>query len=111
MPVAAMSKTKFRQGEFILDPGDTLFVYTDGVTDAINPESESFGIDRAIDALNVKPDGTPKEINDSVRSIIDEFRRDEPPFDDTTMVVFKYYGPQDDNIRESEENAAPETMD
>lgn len=111
MPVAAMSKTKFRHGEFTLDPGDTLFVYTDGVTDAINPESESFGIDRAIDALNVKPDGTPKEINDSVRSIIDEFRRDEPPFDDTTMVVFKYYGPQDDNIRESEENAALETMD
>ena len=93
MPVAAMSKTKFRHGEFDLAPGDTLFVYTDGVTDAIDPDGNSFGIERTIEALNRKPDGTPKEINDTVVDAIDEFRKEEPQFDDTTMVVMKYFGP------------------
>lgn len=92
MPVAAMSKTKFRHGEFDLAPGDTLFVYTDGVTDAIDPDGNSFGIERTIEALNRKPDGTPKEINDTVVDAIDEFRKEEPQFDDTTMVVMKYFG-------------------
>ena len=110
MPVAAMSKTKFKHGEFTLDPGDTLFVYTDGVTDAINPEGESFGVERMVEALNVKPDGTPKEINDSVREIINGFCRDEPPFDDTTMVVMKYYGPKSSPLPEASESGNSETV-
>ena len=94
MPVAAMKKTKFRQGDFDLDPGDTLFVYTDGVTDAVNSTGESFGIERTVHALNLKPDGTPRELNDIVRGAVDEFRGEEPQFDDTTMLVMKYYGPR-----------------
>ncbi len=105
MPVAAMKKTKFRQGEFDLDPGDTLFVYTDGVTDAVNHGGESFGIDRTVAALNRKPECSPKELNDIVRSAVDEFRGEEPQFDDTTMLVMKYYGPQDSAVQKTEEAA------
>ncbi len=93
LPVAAMETTKFKVGDFDLKTGDTLFVYTDGVTDALNPQGESFGIDNMVKALNRKPEGTPEEINNNVRHDIDEFRQEEPLFDDTTMVVFKYFGP------------------
>ena len=104
LPVAAMENAKFREGEFHLDPGDTLFVYTDGVTDANNPQKERFDIERMLEALNIKPDGTPKEINDNVRGAINQFMDTEPQFDDTTMMVVRYYGPADRG-EESENHA------
>ena len=99
MPVAAMMKTKFRKGEIELNPGDTLFVYTDGVTDNVNTEGESFGLERTVEALNRKPDGSTKELNDIVGGAVDEFRGEEPQFDDTTMVVMKYFGPKDPAVQ------------
>ena len=97
LPVAAMKKAKFKEGEFFLNPGDTLYVYTDGVTDANNPQKERFDVERMLDALNIKPDGTLEEINDNVRSEITKYMDGEPPFDDTTMLVFRYYGPQEED--------------
>ena len=99
-----MENAKFREGEFHLDPGDTLFVYTDGVTDANNPQKERFDIERMLEALNIKPDGTPKEINDNVRGAINQFMDTEPQFDDTTMMVVRYFGPADRG-EESENHA------
>ena len=93
MPVAALETTKFREGTIQLLPGDTLYLYTDGVTDANNPAKERFDTDRMLDALNINPNGTVKEINDNVHHAIREFMQDEPPFDDTTMLVFRYSGP------------------
>ena len=93
MPVAALETTKFREGTIQLLPGDTMYLYTDGVTDANNPAKERFDTDRMLDALNINPNGTVKEINDNVHHAIREFMQDEPPFDDTTMLVFRYSGP------------------
>lgn len=92
LPVAAIEFTKFKEDKFTLEPGDTLFIYTDGVTDANNPAHERFELDRMLTALNSCPNGTPQEINDTMRNAIAEFMQDEPQFDDTTMVVFRYFG-------------------
>ncbi len=92
MAVAALEFTKFKEGTIQLEPGDTLYLYTDGVTDANNPSKERFDTDRMVDALNINPNGTVKEINDNVHNAIRDFMQDEPPFDDTTMMVFRYNG-------------------
>ena len=94
MAVAALEFTKFKEGTIQLEPGDTLYLYTDGVTDANNPSKERFDTDRMVDALNINPNGTVKEINDNVHNAIHDFMQDEPPFDDTTMMVFRYNGPE-----------------
>lgn len=94
MAVAALEFTKFKEGTIQLEPGDTLYLYTDGVTDANNPSKERFDTDRMVDALNINPNGTVKEINDNVHNAIRDFMQDEPPFDDTTMMVFRYNGPE-----------------
>ena len=39
-------------------------------------------------------DNTVSEINDNVHNAIRDFMQDEPPFDDTTMMVFRYNGPE-----------------
>ncbi|MBR2760666.1 MAG: PP2C family protein-serine/threonine phosphatase [Solobacterium sp.] len=80
--------------EFAMSPGDSIFVYTDGVPDAVNPKSEQFGTDRLLEALNTVKSDDPKEMIDTVSNAIRGFVKDAPPFDDITMLAFTYYGPE-----------------
>ena len=90
--VATMDGVRFREHEFELAPGDSLFVYTDGVPEATNAYDELFGSDRMVDALNENPDAAPDELLVTVRRRIDEFVGDAPQFDDITMLGFVYRG-------------------
>ena len=51
--LGAMEGFKYNGYEITLEPGDSLFLYTDGVTEAANKENELFGMDRMVDALNI----------------------------------------------------------
>ena len=90
--VATMEGIKFKEHEFILEPGDCLFVYTDGVPEATNSENELFGNERMLDALNKNPDAMPKETLEHVMEGINEFVLDAKQFDDITMLCLKYFG-------------------
>ena len=90
--VAIMDGIEFRDHEFTMEPGDSLFVYTDGVAEATNSNDELFGTDRLLDALNSEPDAGPKEVLENVRNAIDVFVGDAPQFDDITMLSLKYNG-------------------
>jgi|GEM_PF-6127530 sigma-B regulation protein RsbU (phosphoserine phosphatase) len=52
IPLAIDLDTLYSQITISIAPGDRLFVYTDGVIDALNPEGESFGLARLKDALD-----------------------------------------------------------
>lgn len=82
----------FREHEFELRPGDSLFVYTDGVTEATNAEEELFGEDRLVETLNRNSEVRTAEILPVVKTAIDEFVGDAPQFDDITMMIFNYEG-------------------
>ncbi|MCR4763413.1 MAG: SpoIIE family protein phosphatase [Lachnospiraceae bacterium] len=92
--VATIEGMKFREHEFELHPGDSLFVYTDGVTEATSSDEKLFGTDRMVEALNKDPDASPKELLGNLRSAIDSFVGDAPQFDDITMLGLTYYGKQ-----------------
>ena len=92
-PVATMRKMKFREHEFELFPGDSLFVYTDGVAEATDSNNELFGAQRTLDALNKNPDAEPQEVLKNVMDGINAFVKDAEQFDDITMLSFVYYGP------------------
>ena len=81
-----------KERSFKLDPGDSLFVYTDGVTEATNSKKELFGDTRLAIALNKNSDAAPEELLKNVKDSIDEFVGDEPQFDDITMLAFRYNG-------------------
>ena len=93
--VATMEGLRFRQSAFHLDPGDRLFVYTDGVTEATNAQNELFGETRLLEALNRNPDALPDELLPQVKKEIDGFVAEAPQFDDITMLGFIYYGKVD----------------
>ena len=91
--LAAIRDAKFREYELDLAPGDSLFVYTDGVPEAINEESREYGTDRLLEVLNKYKDLPQKDILKYVRRDISFFVGEEDQFDDVTMLGFKYLGP------------------
>ncbi|MBR3277999.1 MAG: SpoIIE family protein phosphatase [Lachnospiraceae bacterium] len=91
--LAVMRDAKFREYELDLKPGDSLFVYTDGVPEAINGSSEEYGTGRLLDVLNKYKELSQKDILKYVRRDIRFFVGDEDQFDDVTMIGFKYNGP------------------
>ena len=93
LAVAAMDGVRFKQHEFQLCPGDSFFVYTDGVTEATNGQHELFGTDRMLEALNKEPDAEPDQLLKNVMDDIHRFMDGEDQFDDITMMCLKYNGP------------------
>ncbi len=92
--VAVMPDLRFREHEFVLSPGDRLFVYTDGVPEATNADNELFGAERMTAALNVDPDAAPRQVLENVRRAVDAFVQDAVQFDDLTMMCLEYIGPR-----------------
>ena len=90
--VATMEGVRFKEHDFELHPGDSLFVYTDGVAEATNLNNELYGTERMINALNKNPDAAPKEMLTTVKSSVDEFVGAAPQFDDITMLGLTYFG-------------------
>ena len=92
--VAVMEGMRFRQHEFQLNPGDSLFVYTDGVPEATDAKNELYGAERMLAALNRDPDAAPEQVLSAVRQGVDAFVGDAPQFDDLTMLCLRYHGPR-----------------
>ena len=90
--LGGMDGIKYREYELDLEPGDKLFLYTDGLAEAMNGENELFGTDRMVRALNEAATERPRKILESVRSAVDEFVGDNEQFDDLTMLCFEYKG-------------------
>jgi sigma-B regulation protein RsbU (phosphoserine phosphatase) len=90
--VSVMEGLKYKEREFMLEPGDSIFVYTDGVAEATDIEDQLFGSERLLEALNEDPDADPTKILENVKRHIDDFVAGEEQFDDITMLAFKYIG-------------------
>ena len=88
--LAGMEGMKYRAGSMTLEPGDKIFQYTDGVTEATNANNELYGMERLGAMLNKAKNGTPHEILPAVKKDIDEFVGEAPQFDDITMLCLEY---------------------
>ena len=82
----------FVNKEIILQPGDLIYQYTDGVTEAMTAEREQFGMNRLLAAANEAPSTKPEEFLPYIRGKIDEFVQEAPQFDDITMLALQYRG-------------------
>ena len=89
VPLAASRKAVFRSDEFMLEPGDTLFVYTDGVPEANNEAGELMGTDRMLEILNRMPDASPRDVISNVKDGMAEYVKSAEQFDDTTMLCIR----------------------
>ncbi|GHM99984.1 hypothetical protein WSM22_14740 [Cytophagales bacterium WSM2-2] len=73
-------------------PGDTMVLYTDGITEAKSAKGEEFGNDRLADALNEMPDASAKEIENNIIKKVYEFSGKNSLNDDYTLMTIKFRG-------------------
>lgn len=87
--LAGMEGSRFREYELTLEPGDALFVYTDGVAEATDSSNTLYGTDRMLSALNKAPHASPQSLLHMVETDIGRFVGDAPQFDDITMLTLR----------------------
>jgi len=78
--------------EVTLQPGDIMVFYTDGLTEAENPQSEPYGEARLANVVAEYATQSASEIRDNILHDVSDFCAGQPPFDDLTMLVVKYVG-------------------
>jgi serine phosphatase RsbU (regulator of sigma subunit)/anti-sigma regulatory factor (Ser/Thr protein kinase) len=113
--LGGMPGIPYRESRISLQPGDSIFVYTDGVTEATDSEKQLYGTERMLDALNRTTEMTPKERIACVRKDIDAFVGEAPQFDDITMLSFSMKEPgtvfKDELTVNAEIESLPEVED
>ena len=90
--LGGMDGLKYKRFGFRLEPGDIVFLYTDGVTEATDAHEELYGDDRLLHILNTGSFETMQELCDMVKEDVDSFVGEAPQFDDMTMLAFRYIG-------------------
>ena len=90
--LAGMEGARYRDYEIQLEPGGSIFVYTDGIPEATDTNGGMFGTDRMLESLNRRPDNKPSVFIQEVISAVNEFTGEAPQFDDMTMVGLTWLG-------------------
>ena len=90
--LAGMEGVRYRKNELTLAPGDAIYLYTDGVTEATNLNEELYGEERLQKVLDIYKDATPETICAEVKIDVDKFVGEAPQFDDITMLAIRYKG-------------------
>lgn len=90
--LAGMEGMIYRQKELKLSPGDTLFLYTDGVTEANDEDGNLYGEARLRELLHGRADTAPGQLAKAVWEDIQKFQGNAQQFDDITMLVLRYMG-------------------
>ena len=89
-PMGLDKFNSFQENEFTLDVGDILFLYTDGVVEAMNKKGELFGLDRLVDELKNIGTKNTKDIVLGIEKKVNEFAIGLEQYDDITMLCFKF---------------------
>ena len=82
----------YRNRELTLRPGDGIFLYTDGVNEAMTEAGKQFGYDRLRAAVESAPSCAPEELLPHVHQAVNEYVCGAPQFDDITMLALRFFG-------------------
>ncbi len=90
--LGGMEGTVFQDYELQMEPGASLFLYTDGLAEAVDQDEQMFGTDRILEKLNADPDRSPEEILHDMRSAVYDYTGTDELFDDLTILCMTYHG-------------------
>ena len=91
-PLAADEETEYVDETFRLGPGDSLFLYTDGIPEAKNSLGKHLGTTQMLEIMNAAPDLAPHDLLTGMKDLIDDFARGTDTFDYITMMCVHYLG-------------------
>lgn len=84
--LGGMDGIRYRCNELVLEPGDVLFLYTDGVTEAHNSDQQLYGEGRLLACLAAHPDLDVQRLCETVKKDVDRFAGSMEQFDDLSML-------------------------
>ncbi len=85
-PLSTVEDLEYDDQTVVLQKGDRLFLYTDGIPEAKAPDGSRFGIDRMLEILNRDRALSPEELLRNMKDETDKFAGSNDPFDDITMM-------------------------
>ena len=88
--LAGMEGIKYRKNELTMEPGDRLFLYTDGVTEATDISNQLYGEERLSEFMNGHVQDTAENVLHGLKQDIDRFVGEAPQFDDITMLMLDF---------------------
>jgi sigma-B regulation protein RsbU (phosphoserine phosphatase) len=89
LPLGLFYKTEYSVTQISLEPGSSLFLYTDGLTEARDPAGNEFGEERAAAWLRQVPGAEARSLNMALLNAVTAFRGAARPEDDLTMLVIR----------------------
>jgi phosphoserine phosphatase RsbU/P len=87
--VGIIANAQYECKQVRLDVKDLIFLYTDGITEALDPEEKEFGEDGVIKLLTQHPPASVEDLAHSLERQIREFTRGAPPLDDSTLIFVR----------------------
>ena len=90
LPIGVFDDVKYGMTETYMQPDSTIFLYTDGLTEAKNSERELFGIQRVEEVLATCTDKHPQALLESISEAVHGFVGDAEQSDDLTMLAIRY---------------------
>ena len=85
--LGVLDTVEYRDHVVNLAPGDCLILYTDGITDALSPTGEMFGLERVRALINATRCGSARSLLGAIDAAVLAFSANMPPADDLTMAV------------------------
>lgn len=92
--LAGMEGIRYRRFEMQLAPGDTIFLYTDGVTEATDASQQLYGENRLLAMMNGQAGKSARDVCEAVKADVDAFVGEAEQFDDITMLCLTWHGPK-----------------
>lgn len=80
----------YQKNELYLQPGDRLFLYTDGVTEATDTDKQLYGKERLLEFMNKHSSDGTEEVLRKLKTELDQFVGEAPQFDDITMLMLDF---------------------
>src|SRR4051812_15427150 len=87
----------FQEETVLLDPGDWLIVFSDGVSEAMSASNDEYGEARIIAVAEEKRDASPNDLLQAIFADVRAFTKGAPQSDDITALVLRYGSPADQN--------------
>ena len=99
MVLGAFEQAEFSVQEMQLNKGDKIFIYTDGITEATNDSDEQYGEEKLVKTLNSIDDDSVRLMLYGIKTDVKQFAQGVAQSDDMTMLMFKYNGAQNNNLK------------
>ncbi len=98
MPLGVFTEITWKCNTIQLEPGDSLVLYTDGITDAANSDDQFYGLERFEEAIKTHREKPAKALRDALLGEVHAWMGRSPQFDDITLLVVERESTKDSSV-------------